>query len=95
MTGPSSCLEFVKIPGQLTIFIFGVTIKALEVNWMQTVKQEVGNLINNLPDDCSYEDIQYHLYVLQKIKKGLSDAEQGNVMSQEEIEKRMEKWTKA
>ena len=59
---------------------------------MQTVKQEVGSLINNLPDDCSFDDIQYHLYVLQKIKNGLRDAREGNVYTQEEMEERMAKW---
>lgn len=59
---------------------------------MQTVKQEVGVLLNHLPESCSYDDIQYHLYVMQKIKKGLHDAEEGNVFTQEEMEKRMSKW---
>lgn len=59
---------------------------------MQTIKQEAGNLINNLPDDCSYDDIQYHLYVLQKIKKGLADVKEGKVYTHEEMEERMAKW---
>ena len=41
---------------------------------MQSAKQEINNLLNRLPDDCSFEDIQYHLYVLQKIERGLKDA---------------------
>ncbi len=40
---------------------------------MQTTKQEVSNLLNRLPDDCTLEDVQYHLYVLQKIERGLKD----------------------
>ena len=59
---------------------------------MQKIKQEVGRLLNRLPDDCSLEDVQYHLYVLQKIEHGLKDAEEGRVYTQEEIEKRMAKW---
>ncbi len=59
---------------------------------MQKVKQEVGNLLNRLPDDCSLEDVQYHLYVLQKIEHGLKDAEEGRIYPQEEIEKRMAQW---
>jgi predicted transcriptional regulator len=60
----------------------------MEVSLMQTVKQEVGSLLSRMPDDCSYDDIQYHLYVLQKIKKGLIDANEGNLFTQEEMEKR-------
>jgi predicted transcriptional regulator len=59
---------------------------------MQTVKQEVSELINRLPDNCTLEDIQYHLYVLQKIERGLEDAKEGRVYSQEEVEKMMAKW---
>lgn len=56
---------------------------------METVKQEVSKLLTRLPDDCSLEDVQYHLYVLQKIEQGLKDLKEGRVYSQEEVEKRM------
>jgi len=56
---------------------------------MWTAKQEVSNLLNRLPEDCSLEDIQYHLYVLKKIERGLKDVEEGRVYTQEEVEKMM------
>lgn len=59
---------------------------------MQTAKQEISRLLTRLPEDCSLEDVQYHLYVLQKIKHGLKDAEDGRVYTQEEVEKIMAKW---
>jgi len=59
---------------------------------MRTTKQEVSNLLNRLPDDCTLEDVQYHLYVLQKIERGLKDVEEGRVYTQEEVEKKMSKW---
>jgi predicted transcriptional regulator len=59
---------------------------------MPTAKQEVSSLLARLPDDCSLEDVQYHLYVLQKIERGLKDAEEGRVYTQEEVENRMTKW---
>ncbi len=55
---------------------------------MQTAKEEVNNLLKGLPDDCLLEDIQYHLYVLQKIEKGLKDVKDGWVYTQDEVEKR-------
>lgn len=58
---------------------------------MQTAKQEIGKLLDNLPEDCTFDDIQYHLYVLQKINRGLNDAEKGNVYTQEEMEERLTK----
>ncbi len=59
---------------------------------MQTAKQEVREILDHLPEDCTLEDIQYHLYVLQKIERGLEDAREGRVYSHKEIETRMAKW---
>ncbi len=59
---------------------------------MQTAKEEVIDLLNQLPDDSTLEEIQYHLYVRQKIQRGLQDVDQGKVKSQEEVENRMKKW---
>jgi len=59
---------------------------------MQTAKEEVIDLLNQLPDDSTLEEIQYHLYVHQKIQRGLQDVDQGKVQTQEEVENRMKKW---
>ena len=53
---------------------------------MSTVKEDIQALIERLPDDCTLEDIQYHLYVLEKIRGGIEDAETGRVKTQEEVE---------
>ena len=42
---------------------------------MICVKQEVYQLLNQLPEDISFDDIQYHIYVRQKINRGLEDVE--------------------
>ena len=57
-----------------------------------TAKQEVRLLLEKLPENCSLEDIQYHLYVRQKIEQGLADVEAGRVMSHEEVQQRLAKW---
>jgi predicted transcriptional regulator len=59
---------------------------------MQSAKEEVMELLKQIPDNTSLEEIQYHLYVRQKIQKGIKDIEAGRIYSQEEVEKRMEKW---
>ena len=59
---------------------------------MQTAKEVVIDLLNQLPDDSTLEEIQYHLYVRQKIQRGLQDVDQGKVQTQEEGENRMKKW---
>ncbi len=55
---------------------------------MQTIKEEVRQIIEKLPDDCSLEDIQYHLYVLQKIENGLRDVEEGRVIFRRILKRR-------
>lgn len=57
-----------------------------------TAKDEVRALLEKLPDDASLNDIQYHIYVRQKIQRGLDAIEKGNVIPQEEIVKRMARW---
>lgn len=59
---------------------------------MVAVKQEAHDMIRNLPDNCTYEDIQYHLYVIEKIKNGISRAEKGEVSSHKDAKERMAKW---
>jgi predicted transcriptional regulator len=59
---------------------------------MSTAKQDVELLLNRLPNDCSVEDIQYHLYVLDKVRRGLEDARANGTLSQEEVEARLSKW---
>jgi predicted transcriptional regulator len=59
---------------------------------MQSAKQEVMELLSDLPDDSTLEQIQYSLYVRQKIERGLRDVEEGRAHTQEEVEKRMDKW---
>ena len=59
---------------------------------MATAKEEVRKMLDQLPDESSFEDIQYHIYVREKIERGLRDAQQGRTLSQEEAESRMSKW---
>ena len=55
-------------------------------------REEVRRLLESLPDDASYEDIQYHIYVQQKIDKGLEASERSDFISDEEIERRIARW---
>jgi hypothetical protein len=59
---------------------------------MSNAKQDVESLLNRLPDDVSVEDIQYHLYVLDKVRRGLDDARVNGTLTQKEVESRFSKW---
>ena len=55
-------------------------------------KQEVQQLLGHLPENVSFDNIQYHIYVRQKINRGIEDVESGNTISEQEFDKRMSKW---
>ena len=57
-----------------------------------SAKQEVAHLLTQLPDDATLEDIQYHVYVLEKIKRGRADVAVGNSYSTEEARARLSQW---
>ena len=60
---------------------------------MTTTKEKVQSLLSKLPDDCSVEDVQYHLYVLEKVRQGLVVVDhRETLISQEEAEALLRKW---
>jgi hypothetical protein len=42
---------------------------------VNTAKDEVEQLLKKLPNDCTLEDIHYHLYVIEKVCRGIDRAE--------------------
>ena len=62
---------------------------------MSAAKKEVQDLLQKLSDECTIEDIQYHLYVIDKIHRGIQAAEDNGELTQEEAEQRLAKWTSA
>ena len=48
----------------------------------------VHDIANHLPDQASFDDALYALYVRQKLERSLNAAEEGKITSQEEMEKR-------
>jgi hypothetical protein len=61
---------------------------------MGNAKREALALIQQLPDNSSLEDIQYHLYIREKVEHGLRDLKSKQTLSQKEVERRMKKWLK-
>jgi len=59
---------------------------------METAKEQVQQLLSALPEDATLEDIQYHIYVRQKIEQGLADVEAGRVVTHADVQQRLAKW---
>ena len=55
---------------------------------MSQVKDQVRKLLDEIPDDATWDDIMYEFYLRKKVEQGLADLEEGRVVSQEEIERR-------
>lgn len=59
-------------------------------------KDAVRALLDRLPDDCTVDDILYHLYVLQAVERGQADVAAGRTIPHEEIDRTLRrKWLRA
>jgi len=47
---------------------------------MATVKDEIRRMIEGLPDDATWEDVQYSIYVRERIERGRSEAADGKIL---------------
>ncbi len=48
-------------------------------------KETVRGLLDRLPDDCTLDDVLYHLYVIQAVAQGQADAKAGRTLSHQEV----------
>ena len=56
---------------------------------MATPKQAAKELIEHLPDQASWNDIMYELYVKQKIEAGLKAVAEGRTVPHEDVKRRL------
>jgi hypothetical protein len=62
---------------------------------MSPIKEAFIKLIQSLPDDCTEEDIYYHLYVREKVQHGINAIDEGKVVPHVEARRRMAEWLKS
>ena len=56
-------------------------------------KETIRALLDRLPDDCSIDDVLYHLYVLQAVERGRADVALGRTIPHEQLESELrERW---
>ncbi|MCP4088218.1 MAG: hypothetical protein GY746_00275 [Gammaproteobacteria bacterium] len=56
---------------------------------MQNAKDAARQIIDHLPEQATWDDIMYELYVKQKIEAGLKAADEGRTVSHQEAKKRL------
>jgi predicted transcriptional regulator len=49
------------------------------------VKQEARRLVDNLPENATWDDLMYEIYVRQAIEAGLADSEAGRILDVKEV----------
>jgi hypothetical protein len=59
---------------------------------MATAKEEIRRMIDTLPDDVTWEDLQYSIYVRERVDRGRREADQENLLGHDEVETRMKQW---
>lgn len=57
-----------------------------------TVKQEALDAIAQLPDSADMDEIMYRLYVLENIRRGRQDADNGSSIPLQELRQEMQAW---
>jgi predicted transcriptional regulator len=56
-----------------------------------TIKSELRDIAEHIPDSATYGDAMYQLYVRMKIAKGKKAADEGRVVPHDEVKRRFTK----
>lgn len=59
-----------------------------------TTKDVIRKLLDRLPEDATIEDVQYQIYVLQKIRAGEEDVEAGRTLPHDKVMEDLARWVK-
>lgn len=61
---------------------------------MPTLKDITIEVLKNLPPSASLEEIMYKINLAAQVMEGIKDAEQGKVVSTDELLKKIDTWAK-
>jgi len=56
---------------------------------MSFLKDEARKIIENLPENATWDDLMYQLYVKKRVETGVKEIENGEIISHEEVKKRL------
>jgi hypothetical protein len=62
---------------------------------MATAKEEITELLQQLPDDSSYDEIVRQLALHVMIERGLKDSDEEQTISNDEMRARINTWLKS
>lgn len=67
--------------------------RSIRMGKSSTLKRQVRDSIDRLPENCTAEDIHYQVYLIEKIRRGEAALKRGG-MSHEQVKKRAAAWAK-
>jgi len=59
---------------------------------MATAKEDIRKMLETLPDDATWEDVQHSIYVRERVERARHEADEGKILEEDEVERRMEQW---
>lgn len=59
---------------------------------MPNAKDEVRKILDTLPEDATWEDVQYSIYIRERVERGRVESREQQLVDQEEVETRMKRW---
>ena len=59
---------------------------------MLKTKEEVINMVKQMPEEVNVVDIMAELYFCQKVNRGLENLDKGKSISHKQVKQRMKKW---
>ena len=60
---------------------------------MSLVKNLIKSVVDDLPDDSTYDEILKELVFVRMVRRGIDDFDQGRTISNEEMQRRIKQWT--
>jgi len=57
-----------------------------------TAKEEVLEMLRHLPDNVTFEEILYHIEMLEGLRLSEQDSREGRVITNAEFKERMKEW---
>jgi hypothetical protein len=54
----------------------------------QSIKDQAHQLLDNLPESATWEDVMYRIYVRQAVEAGVNDSDQGRTIDVKEVRKK-------
>ena len=61
---------------------------------MASPKETLLEALHALPDDATYEDIEYHLFVRARVEEGRRAVGEGRVVGHDDVKERLAEWRK-